>query len=804
MRTAIVNAIYKKTFTISAAARKNFTTGEITNLMAVDASRFLEVVPFLNTIWSGPFQFFLAIYFLYELVGLSSLAGLLVFFIMVPLNLTSSRMGRNIQAKQMKAKDERILLMNEMLQGIKMLKLYAWETSFLRKITEFRSKEIKGIKQNAALHSLLWLTYSSAPLLVTLATFMCYVFIDPVNNVLTAEKIFGTVAIFNVVRIPMNQFPRFLMEAIKLYVSIQRIDNFLSCTDLEQKTNYHTTESSNSTAAVTIKNASFTWMDNEESPTLSGIDACITRGELIAVVGKIGSGKSSLLSAILGEMKHIGGEIQCRGRISYVAQQAWIQNQTLQDNILFGTEFEKKRYDQVIKACALESDLALMIHGDQTEIGENGINLSGGQKQRVGLARAAYSYSDVVLMDDPLSAVDAHVAEHIFDKLIGPNGLLHGRTRIFVTHNLSFLHKVDRIFLFDKGKLIQSGTIESLTKEKNILCMDLLKFIGQAQEKVFKEENKEEIEKEVSNMTDKQNIICKEIAAVGSINTKHYACYFKSMNMYFFLIVLLFFLGSEAFKVGGNLVLADWTSNFKPSTNWQFIGYYSLMAFLCSFTGAASQLGMSYRSAAASQKIHDSLMEKTMHAPLSFFETNPIGRILNRFTSDIDVLDVKIPMLLRQFLSCLCMIIGTLCVIAAITPIFLASLIPIMMIFIFLQIFFTRTRRQVKRLESIAKSPIFSHFTETINGAVTIRAFNQLQRFCNESERRVANHLYCNYISDMSNRWLSIRVECLGNLIVFLAAMFAFYYRETLSAGLAALSVSYAMQMIDGFGWTIR
>ena len=805
MRTAVINAIYKKTFTISAAARKEFTTGEITNLMAVDASRFLEVIPFLNTVWSGPFQFFLAIYFLYELVGISALAGLLVFFIMVPINMLSSRFGRSIQAKQMKAKDERILLMNEMLQGMKVLKLYAWEIPFMNKIAEFRAKEIHGIKQNAVLHSVLWLTYSSAPLLVTLATFMCFVFLDPENNVLTAEKVFGTVAIFNVVRIPMNQFPRFLMEAIKLFVSIERIDKFLNCSDLESGRESDATEMPVKNAAITMQNASFTWTDEEEKPTLSNINIHITKGELISVVGKIGAGKSSLLASIMREMKQIAGESQCCGRISYVSQQAWIQNLTLRENILFGTEYNKDRYDQVIKACALESDLALLTHGDQTEIGENGVNLSGGQKQRIGLARAAYNISEIVLMDDPLSAVDAHVAEHIFEQLIGHSGLLSGRTRILVTHNLGFLNKVDQILLFDQGKLIQAGTIESLTKARNETFMDLLRFIGHAH-KAEKKEEKTEIEETVSPLkqTDKQNIICKEKAAVGRINTKHYAFYFRSMNIGFSLIVLIFFLGSEAFKVGGNLVLADWTSKFDPTTNWHFIGYYSLMAFLCSFSGAVSQIGISFRSAAASVKIHDALTEKTMHAPLLFFETNPIGRILNRFTSDVDVLDVKIPMLLRQFLSCLCMILGTFSVVAAITPIFLAPLVPIIIGFIFLQIFFTRTRRQIKRLESIAKSPIFSHFTETISGASTIRAFGQLQRFCDESERRVASHLLCNYISDMSNRWLSIRVECLGNLIVFLAAVFAFYYRENLSAGLAALSVSYAMQMIDGFGWTIR
>ncbi len=372
MRTAVISALYKKTFTLSAASRRNFTTGEITNLMAVDASRFLDVIPFINTIWSGPFQFFLALYFLYELVGVSALAGLFVLLIMVPVNLLSTRYGKKIQAKQMKAKDGRVLLMNEMLQGMKVLKLYAWEIPFMNRIEEFRVKEIRSIKQNAILHSYLFLTYSAAPLFLTLATFICYVFIDSDNNVLTAENVFGTVAIFNVVRTPMNQFPRFLMEAIKLYVSIQRIDKFLKCTDLSNSSEGKSLENPKNMAAVKMKNASFSWQDDDEKPALSDININIAKGELTAVVGKIGAGKSSLLAAILGEMKQVSGESYHDGKISYVAQQAWIQNLTLRDNILFGTEYNKERYEQVVKACALESDLSLLTYGDQTEIGENG------------------------------------------------------------------------------------------------------------------------------------------------------------------------------------------------------------------------------------------------------------------------------------------------------------------------------------------------------------------------------------------------------------------------------------------------
>merc|ERR1712032_1651455 len=527
-------------------------------------------------------------------------------------------------------------------------------------------------------------------------------------------------------------------------------------------------------------------------------DLAVGKGRLVAVVGKIGSGKSSLLAAVLGELTKVEGSSRVEGSISYVAQQAWIQNMTVRENILFGSEFNAAKYEAVVEACALAADLKILPAGDQTEIGENGVNLSGGQKQRVGLARAAYQNADIVLLDDPLSAVDAHVAKHLFEKLLGPTGLLKNKTRILVTHNLGFLHKMDSILVMEEGFIRTQGSLDELTKKGNSSFQEFSSYIGKEGISEVEEDEEEEDKKAEGKM------MTTEVKTEGRVSIKHYKYYFTSMNAGLFVLVVLLFLGAEAFKVGSNLVLAEWTAHFSAETNWNYIGYYSLLGFFCTATGMLSTIGAAFRSAAASEKIHEALLDKTMHAPLSFFETTPIGRILNRFTSDIDVIDSKISQQLRSFLSCIAMISGTFFVVSIVTPYFLIPLGPILIVYFFLQVYFTRTRRQVKRLESIAKSPIFSHFTESIQGATTIRAFNQQQRFFTENEARVTSHLHCNYISDMSNRWLSIRVEFLGNFIVFFAAVFAFYLRDTLSAGVIALSISYAMQMIDGFGWTIR
>ena len=590
------------------------------------------------------------------------------------------------------------------------------------------------------------------------------------------------------------------MESVKLFVSLRRIDSFLNSDDLGSQENVNTNSLSKN--SIEFTNASYSWIKSPATPTLNEMNVKIKKGELIAVVGKIGSGKSSLISAVLGEIEKLEGDAHIDGNISYVAQQAWIQNMTVKDNILFGKELVQEKYDSVVEACALASDLEILPSGDLTEIGENGVNLSGGQKQRVGLARAAYENSDIVLLDDPLSDVDAYVGKHLFDKLIGATGILKNRTRILVTHNLSYLHKVDRIILMDNGKIAEDGSLEELSKKKDSAFKEFSSFIGNTD--IETEEEIPQIIKTKPGNKEDGKLIAKEMKAEGRVSLKHYKFYLNSMNIWLFILVVFLFLIAEGFKVGGNLVLAYWTENFDSSTNWNYIGYYSIFAVACTLSGMVSQIGCQYRAAAASQKLHQSLLDKTMHAPMNFFETTPTGRILNRFTSDLDVVDAKIPQQLKAFLSCITMIIGTFTVVTGTTPLFLVPLVPISVCYGLLQVYFTRTRRQVKRLESIAKSPIFSHFSETIVGAPTIRAFGQQDRFFKESESKVARHLHCNYISDMSNRWLSIRVEFLGNIIVFFAALFAFYSRDQLSTGVIALSISYAMQMIDGFGWTIR
>ncbi|KAJ8413727.1 hypothetical protein AAFF_G00082340 [Aldrovandia affinis] len=418
LRTAIIGAIYRKSLVITNAAKRSSTVGEIVNLMSVDAQRFMDLTPFLNMLWSAPLQIILALYFLWQNLGPSVLAGVAVMILLIPLNAAIAVKTRAYQVEQMQYKDSRIKLMNEILNGIKVLKLYAWENSFKEKVMHIRQNELNVLRKTAYLSAVSTVAWISAPFMVALTTFAVFVTVDD-NNILDAEKAFVSLSLFNILRFPLNLLPQVISSIVQASVSLKRIQKFLSHDELDPDTVDRKNIASDH--AVTVVNGKFTWAKSEPA-ALHNINLMVPQGSLLAVVGHVGCGKSSLLSAMLGEMEKLEGEICIRGSVAYVPQQAWIQNATLRDNILFGNPYNEQKYRCVLENCALMPDLEVLPGGDQTEIGEKGINLSGGQRQRVSLARALYSEADVFLLDDPLSAVDAHVAKHIFDKVIGPGG----------------------------------------------------------------------------------------------------------------------------------------------------------------------------------------------------------------------------------------------------------------------------------------------------------------------------------------------------------------------------------------------
>ncbi|GBM92933.1 Canalicular multispecific organic anion transporter 2 [Araneus ventricosus] len=501
IRSCIISVVYKKALVLSNSARKNFTVGEVVNLMSVDTQRVMDYVQMANLLWSAPLQIVIAVYLLWQQLGVSTLGGLAVMILMIPLNGVISVFIRNFQVKLMKDKDKRTKLMNEIMNGIKVLKLYAWENSFIKEVMSIRCMEVASLRAQAYLNGAVTFVFSSAPFLVSLASFATYVLIDS-NNVLDANKAFVSLSLFNILRVPTALLPMIITFTAMFVVSLKRIDKYLQGDEIDPDIIKHDPSEKD---PVIIENATFSWT-KEDAPSLTNLNFRVKEGSLVAVVGQVGAGKSSLLAALLGDMVKWCGKVNVKGSVAYVPQQAWIQNVTLRKNVLFTQPYDEKKYKTVLEACALAQDLEILPGGDMTEIGEKGINLSGGQKQRVSLARAVYSDADIYYLDDPLSAVDAHVGKHIFEQVIGSTGVLQKKTRILVTHRISVLPEVDTIIVLQDGRVSEMGSYKELLAKKGAFADFLIQFLQETAA-----ENAEEI-----MLPDELNLIQEIAATVGA------------------------------------------------------------------------------------------------------------------------------------------------------------------------------------------------------------------------------------------------------------------------------------------------
>ncbi|XP_030761803.1 multidrug resistance-associated protein 1 isoform X2 [Sitophilus oryzae] len=869
IRTALVSTIYRKSLKISNKARKERTAGEIVNLMAVDAQKFMDLTAYLNMIWSAPLQICLSMYFLWKELGPSVLAGLAVMIILIPVNGFIANKSKILQIKQMKNKDERVKLMNEVLSGIKVLKLYAWEPSFENQVLKIRDKEIHVLKQAAYLNAGTSFIWSCAPFLVVLATFLSFTLSDK-SNILTPEKAFKSLTLFGIMGMPMGLLPILLVYTVETYVSVKRINTFMNADELDPSNVSH---SPSEDYPLVIENGNFSW---GEDPILKNIDVRLSKKSLTAVVGSVGSGKSSLVSAFLGEMDKISGWVNTDGSIAYVSQQAWIQNATLKDNILFGKSYDKTLYDKVIEACALKPDFEMLPGGDQTEIGEKGINLSGGQKQRVSLARAVYADAEIYFLDDPLSAVDSHVGKHIFDEVLGPKGLLKNKTRVLVTHGITYLPQTDSILVITNGEISESGTYQELLAKKGAFADFLMQHIqehsdneedvslntestveldeiksqlvgishqssvdGPRQIVRHRSRVSESISETGSNTglngslqrqksedsakgrkgsaekngpVQGEKLIDAEKSETGSVSWQVYKHYLSSIGVFVVIVTVLLNMCFQAFSIGSNVWLGVWADDqdiyindtVDTAKRDMYLGVYGALGIGQVVVIFFAALALFVGCLNAARKLHLALLSNILRSPCPlFFDVTPVGRILNRFSKDVDTLDTVLPMTLRGWINCLISVIGTLVVTSFATPLFIIVIVPIALLYYFIQRFYVATSRQLKRLESVSRSPIYSHFGETVSGVQAIRAYNQQDRFIRESEHKVDLNQVCYYPSIISNRWLAVRLEMIGNLIILFAALFAVLSKDQLPA-LVGLSISYCLQITQTLNWLVR
>ncbi|XP_070415544.1 ATP-binding cassette sub-family C member 2 isoform X1 [Equus przewalskii] len=865
VRATIMASIYKKALSLSNQTRKQYTIGETVNLMSVDAQKLMDVTNFIHLLWSTVLQIILSIYFLWAEMGPSVLAGVGVMVLLIPLNGILATKNRAIQVKNMKNKDKRLKIMNEILSGIKILKYFAWEPSFKDQVHNLRKKELRNLLTFGQLQSVMTFLLYLTPVLVSVTTFSVYVLVDS-NNILTAEKAFTSITLFNILRFPMSMLPMLISSMLQASVSVDRLEKYLGGDDLDTSA---IRRDSNFDKAVQFSEASFTW-DRDMEATIRDVNLDIMPGQLVAVVGTVGSGKSSLMSAMLGEMENVHGHITIKGTVAYVPQQSWIQNGTIKDNILFGAEFDEKRYQQVLEACALLPDLEVLPGGDRAEIGEKGINLSGGQKQRISLARATYQNSDIYILDDPLSAVDAHVGKHIFNKVLGPNGLLKGKTRLLVTHSIHFLPQMDEIVVVGNGTILEKGPYSTLLAKKGVFAENLKTFVKQTDpegEVTVNEDSEEEddyglmptveeIPEEVASLTTKrenslrrtlsrssrsssrhlkslknslktrnmnnmkeeeevvkgQKLIKKEFIQTGKVKFSIYLKYLGAIGWCSIaFIILAYILNSVAF-VGSNLWLSAWTNDSKNfnATNYPAsqrdlrVGVYGALGLAQGVFVLIANIWTVYGTTHASNILHKQLLNNILRAPMSFFDTTPIGRIVNRFAGDISTVDDTLPMSLRSWILCFLGIISVLVMICMATPIFVVIIIPLGIVYVAVQIFYVATSRQLRRLDSVTRSPIYSHFSETVSGLSVIRAFEHQHRFLKHSEVGIDTNQKCVFSWITANRWLAVRLELIGNLIVFFSALLMVVYRDTLTGDTVGFVLSNALNITQTLNWLVR
>ncbi|XP_064218524.1 multidrug resistance-associated protein 1 isoform X1 [Aotus nancymaae] len=865
IKTAVIGAVYRKALVITSSARKSSTVGEIVNLMSVDAQRFMDLATYINMVWSAPLQVILALYLLWLNLGPSVLAGVAVMVLMVPINAVMAMKTKTYQVAHMKSKDNRIKLMNEILNGIKVLKLYAWELAFKDKVLDIRQEELKVLKKSAYLAAVGTFTWVCTPFLVALCTFAVYVTIEE-KNILDAQKAFVSLALFNILRFPLNILPMVISSIVQASVSLKRLRIFLSHEELEPDSiERRPVKDGGGTNSITVRNATFTWA-RSEPPTLNGITFSIPEGALVAVVGQVGCGKSSLLSALLAEMEKVEGHVAIKGSLAYVPQQAWIQNDSLRENILFGCQLEERYYKSVIQACALLPDLEILPSGDRTEIGEKGVNLSGGQKQRVSLARAVYCNSDVYLFDDPLSAVDAHVGKHIFENVIGPKGMLKNKTRILVTHGVSYLPQVDIIIVMSGGKISEMGSYQELLARDGAFAEFLRTYASAEQEQdpedngstVMGEEEagvtgisgpgKEakqmengllvtdragkqlqrqlsssssysgdisrchnstaELQKAEAKTEETWKLMEADKAQTGQVKLSVYWDYMKAIGLFVSFLSIFLFMCNHVASLASNYWLSLWTDD--PIVNGTQehtkvrLSVYGALGISQGIAVFGYSMAVSMGGIFASRRLHLDLLDNVLRSPMSFFERTPSGNLVNRFSKELDTVDSMIPQVIKMFMGSLFNVIGACIIILLATPIAAVIIPPLGLIYFFVQRFYVATSRQLKRLESVSRSPVYSHFNETLLGVSVIRAFEEQERFIRQSDLKVDENQKAYYPSIVANRWLAVRLECVGNCIVLFAALFAVISRQSLSAGLVGLSVSYALQVTTYLNWLVR
>ncbi|XP_061456060.1 ATP-binding cassette sub-family C member 6 isoform X2 [Rhineura floridana] len=828
LKTAVTDLVYRKILVMSNTAKKATTEGEIVNLVSVDVQKLMELVIYFNGTWLAPIRILICFVFLWQLLGPSALTAVAVFSFLLPLNFAISKKRSQFQEAQMKYKDSRAKLTSAVLSDIKILKLHGWEKNFMGKVLGIRTQELQALRASQLLFSVSLASFHSSTFLIAFIMFAVYTLVDE-QNVLDVQKAFVSLALINILNRAHSFLPFSINAVMQAKISLKRLAAFLCLEELDQ------TETDSGSLdcmldGVVVRNGTFCWC-REGPPCLKRINLAIPRGSLCAVVGQVGAGKSSLLSALLGELHKTEGILAMKGTVAFVPQKPWIQNASVEDNITFGQKMDRRWYDRVVRACALQLDLDSFPAGSQTEIGEKGINISGGQKQRLSLARAVYKKASVYLLDDPLSAVDAQVGQHIFDQVIGPNGLLNNKTRVLVTNTVHILPKVDNIVLITNGAISETGCCQELVQRQGAFAdflrshnpdkkegqdmqgtgVEIIPTGRMTHQRKLGESYKPSTERGGYKPTvgERAGFVAEgEKRLTGRAKASIYLTYLRVAGSLLWAYIVLLFIGQQVASFCQGYWLSLWANDPVCNGTQQHtelrIGVFFFLGFAQAIGKFGSIAAVLLAGTVASRKLFWRLLWDVLRSPMTFFEQTSSGDLLNRFSKEMDAIDSVIPDKLKSLLGFLFNLLEIYVVIVTATPIAVVAIIPLTALYAVFQSFFITTSCQLKRLEAASRSPIYSHISETFQGSSVIRAYKDQQRFILQNDLKVDENHRASFPTTVADRWLATNIEFLGNGIVLFAALLAVMNKTHLSPGIVGFSVSYALQITGVLNWMVR
>ncbi|KAH6879600.1 cadmium ion transporter [Coprinopsis sp. MPI-PUGE-AT-0042] len=856
----LVGNIVRKSLRLSGRARSEHSVGQIITMVSTDATSIEHFMAFAHTIWVAPIQLILGFGLLIGTLGYSALVGLGVMIFSLPVQGVLVKIFFEQRKKCVKITDKRTQLTTEVLQGIRMIKFYGWEAFYIEQIGHFRGQEVKTLRKGALAISLLICVFHFTPILATILSFITY---SLTGHDLNIAIIFASLQLFNVIRTPLLLLPLAFSSLASTVVALRRMAAYLVAEELQEpyllqeasslaldvdadftwevvkkpkeekaklteeekkkkaeaksasnkkgkrareKAGGQQSEKGDDSLPTTIQEIGATEETSDgrvEDPPfeVKGLRIAIPKGSFVGIVGRVGSGKSSVLQGIIGEMRRTRGEVIVGGKIAYAPQTAWIQNATLRDNILFGQADDEARFRDVVRSCSLQHDIDILPFGEQTEIGEKGINLS--VQARVSLARVAYSNCDVVLLDDPLSAVDAYVGKSILDDCL-LSGPLASRTRVLVTHSLHVLPKMDYIYVLENGVIAEQGTYKELLangKAFSRLIDDYGRADSQRQDGKgtrlvpTTDGLKADSSSEGLDADAKDVLMQLEERSTGAVTWDTYKTYIRYAGGLTWAPFLggLLILG-QALSVATNLWLGFWTSGEVPGfSNGQYIAVYAgfgaseaLVTFLLCFSFFVMGL-------IASLHLFKSALSGILHSPLSFFDTTPMGRILSRLTKDIQTLDNELAQIIFSFLTIFLSLFGTMALVFYTFPYLGIIFAPMSLLYYLIARYYRATSVETKRLDSVLRSGLYASFSEMLTGLSTIRAFSGQNRATLGAYEGLDMQNRAFYMNITVQRWLALRLDLFGNLLVLGIGLFAAGFRESVNPAKVGVVLSYTL-----------